>query len=101
MAYSNFEFLEEEFPILFNIGQSAEYNLYSDPNVTMVKMRQFGEKATEGALCLYTHQDSNLRPTFFRTDFYLCRYPEPESNRNEALKQFKNKLQNLLDFKSK
>ena len=45
MAYSNFAFLEEEYPILFNIGQSAEYNLYSDPNITLVKMRQFGEKA--------------------------------------------------------
>ncbi|WP_256010211.1 type I restriction-modification system endonuclease [Desertivirga xinjiangensis] len=44
MSQSNFEFLEEEFAILFNLGQSAEYNLYADPNVTLVKMRQFGEK---------------------------------------------------------
>lgn len=44
MSQSNFKFLEEEFPILFNLGLTAEYNLYSDPNITLVKMRQFGEK---------------------------------------------------------
>lgn len=43
MLQSNFEFLEEEFPILSNLGQSAEYNLHSDPNITLVKLRQFGE----------------------------------------------------------
>ena len=43
MSQSNFEFLEEEFPILYNIGQSAEYNLHVDPNTALFKIRQFGE----------------------------------------------------------
>jgi type I restriction enzyme R subunit len=44
---SNFQFLESEFPILFNIGQGAEFNLYQDPIVCFFKLRQFGEKITE------------------------------------------------------
>lgn len=47
MKNSNFIFLEEEFPILFNVGQSAEYNLYQDPVTCLFKLRQFGEKVTE------------------------------------------------------
>ncbi len=53
MKQSNFEFLESEFPILFNIGQSAEYNLFEDPNTTLVKLRQFGERLTENVFELH------------------------------------------------
>lgn len=44
---SNFKFIQEEFPILFNIGQVAEYNLHIDPVTTLFKTRLFGEKITE------------------------------------------------------
>ncbi len=44
---SNFSFLEKEFSILANICTSAEYHLYSDPVVTLMKLRQFGERLTE------------------------------------------------------
>jgi type I restriction enzyme R subunit len=44
---SNFLFLEDEFPILFNIGYSAELNLHTDFVVCLFKLRQFGEKITE------------------------------------------------------
>ncbi len=47
MPLSNFRFLEREFPILFNIGYSAELNLHTDPIVCLFKLRQFGEKVTE------------------------------------------------------
>lgn len=47
MNTSNFAYLESEFPILFNIGQSAEFNLYQDPVISLFKLRQFGEKLTE------------------------------------------------------
>lgn len=46
MTPSNFHFLEEEFPILFNLGQSAEYSLHNDPVISLIKIRQFGELAT-------------------------------------------------------
>lgn len=47
MKQSNFTYLQDEYPILFNIGQSAEYNIYSDPVTSLFKMRQFGERLTE------------------------------------------------------
>jgi type I restriction enzyme S subunit len=43
---SNFQFLEQEYPILANIAASAEYNCYADPTVTLFKLRQFGEHIT-------------------------------------------------------
>lgn len=47
MTKSNFSYLENEFPILFNIGQAAEFNLYQDPVTCLFKLRQFGEKLSE------------------------------------------------------
>ena len=47
MNQSNFIFLRKEFPILYNVGKSAEYNLYTDPITTLFKLRQFGERLSE------------------------------------------------------
>lgn len=47
MTQSNFSYLEFEFPILFNIGQAAEFNLYKDPVTCLWKLRQFGERISE------------------------------------------------------
>jgi hypothetical protein len=47
MTQSNFSYLENEFPILFNIGLSAEYNLHQDPVTSLFKLRQFGERLTD------------------------------------------------------
>lgn len=47
MDKSNFSYLEAEFPILFNIGQAAEFNLHQDPITCMFKLRQFGERVSE------------------------------------------------------
>lgn len=44
---SNFHFLEKEYPLLWNISQTAEYNVHIDPVVTIFKVRLFGEKLTE------------------------------------------------------
>jgi type I restriction enzyme R subunit len=44
---SNFEFLENEYPILYQIGVLAEHNLHQDPATSLWKMRVFGEKMTE------------------------------------------------------
>ena len=37
----------KEYPILYNIGQSAEYNLHQDAVTCLFKLRQFGERLTE------------------------------------------------------
>lgn len=55
MEFSNFAFLENEFPILYNIGTSAEYNLYSDPSVSLIKLRVLEEKIVE-----YLFEEHNL-----------------------------------------
>lgn len=47
MSSSNFSFLESEFPLLYNLAQTAEYNLYEDPSTSLYKLRQFGEYMTE------------------------------------------------------
>jgi type I restriction enzyme R subunit len=44
MAVSNFEFLNEKWPILTNLAESAEKNLHQDPNTTLIKLRLFAEK---------------------------------------------------------
>jgi type I restriction enzyme R subunit len=41
---SNFSFLRTEYPILYNVGRSAELHLYSDPVTTLFKLRQFEER---------------------------------------------------------
>ncbi|QNL48950.1 type I restriction-modification system endonuclease [Olivibacter sp. SDN3] len=43
MAETSFHFLEEEFPLLFNLAKAAEYNLYQDPTTSLFKLRQYGE----------------------------------------------------------
>lgn len=40
---SNFEFLQKDYPLLYNIASLAEQYLYSDANTCMFKLRQFGE----------------------------------------------------------
>ena len=47
MTHANFNFLEQEFPLLNNLAQAAEYNLYQDPSTSLYKLRQFGEYMTE------------------------------------------------------
>lgn len=47
MLPSNFSFLEEEFPLLYNLAKAAEFNLYADPATSLMKARQFAEHLTE------------------------------------------------------
>jgi type I restriction enzyme R subunit len=46
MTSLNFSFLQKEYPILYNLTCSAEYNLHVDPVVSLIKLRQFGERIT-------------------------------------------------------
>lgn len=43
MWTSNFTFLKDKWPILQNLGETAEKNIYSDPNTSLYKLRLFGE----------------------------------------------------------
>ena len=43
----NYQYLNQEFPILYNLCQSAEYHLYSDSSIAVIKLRLFGEKLTD------------------------------------------------------
>lgn len=44
MQQTNFYYLQHEFSILYNLATSAEYHLHSDPVISLMKLRQFGEK---------------------------------------------------------
>ncbi|MET1256394.1 type I restriction-modification system endonuclease [Aliikangiella maris] len=44
---SNFEFLKEHDPIFFQLANGAEKGFASDPNMTLVKLRQLGEAFAE------------------------------------------------------
>jgi|GEM_PF-1385429 type I restriction enzyme R subunit len=43
---SNFSFLEAEYPLLFNLGQSAELLYNQDAPSYLAKLRLFSEKLT-------------------------------------------------------
>lgn len=46
MKRSNFQFLENEFPLLLNLAKGAEANLYNDSPISILKLRLFAEKLT-------------------------------------------------------
>lgn len=62
---SNFIFLEERWPLLTSIGNTAEKYLYSDPNSCLIKLGQFGE-------------------SIVRLMFTLDFIPEPEEENSHA-----------------
>lgn len=43
MTTSNFAFLKDKWPVLADLGEMAEHNLYRDPNTTLIKLRIFTE----------------------------------------------------------
>lgn len=49
---SNFTFIEEAFPALFQIGDTAENYIYSDPNSCLIKLGLFGETTVNTMLKL-------------------------------------------------
>ena len=44
---SNFEFLRSEFPALYPLAKEAEFQLYQDSAVALIKLRLFGEKLVD------------------------------------------------------
>ncbi|MGY3745831.1 type I restriction-modification system endonuclease [Vagococcus salmoninarum] len=51
---SNFEILAKDWSFFATLGKQAEDNIYRDPNVTLIKVRQFAEKMTEALFELET-----------------------------------------------
>ncbi|MEL3972055.1 type I restriction-modification system endonuclease [Rossellomorea oryzaecorticis] len=47
---SNFSFLRDGWDVLANLGETAEKNVYQDPQVTLMKLRLFGETMTKFVL---------------------------------------------------
>jgi type I restriction enzyme R subunit len=43
ITVSNFVFLEEKWPVLANLGETAEKNPHHDPNTSLIKLRMYGE----------------------------------------------------------
>ena len=80
MAESNFTYLEKEFPLLFNLVQSAEYNLYTDFPVCIFKLRAFGEKLTE---VLFDRHGISF--PYENTFHNRMNYPEAEPSRYPIL----------------
>jgi type I restriction enzyme R subunit len=50
MTVSNFHFLSNKWDILANLGETAERNVYIDPNTTLMKLRVFAETLTKYVL---------------------------------------------------
>ncbi|WP_453992364.1 type I restriction-modification system endonuclease [Bacillus nitroreducens] len=50
MVESNFNFLSEKWDILANLGETAERNVFIDPNTTLMKLRVFAETLTKYVL---------------------------------------------------
>ena len=73
MADSNFIFLKKEFPILLNIGSAAEYHLYSDPAVTLTKLRVLEEKMVD-----YLFEEHGLEKPYDNTLHARLRMLEDE-----------------------
>lgn len=73
MSSANFHFLEREFPMLFNLACSAEYNLYTDAPVSLIKMRVLEEKIVE-----YIFEEHNLDKPYDNTLHNRIRILEDE-----------------------
>lgn len=104
---ANFTFLEEHDPLFYKIASSAERYFSSDPNITLIKLRQLGEalaqhiaavsgvefdeQTTQSDLLYRINRDLKLEPTI-REMFHLLRVEG-----NKATHQFKTKHKDALD----
>lgn len=70
---SNFDFLENKYPLLANLGRLAENNLYDDPNTTLFKLRLFSEQIVKTIFSTLRlreplQSDHNIRLNILRND---------------------------------
>ena len=48
----NFSYLHQDFPLLAELAETAEQHVYSDPGITLYKLRQFLEAMTQQMISL-------------------------------------------------
>ncbi len=63
MVKSNFDFLHNDFPILYEIGSAAERYIYSDANACIIKLGMFGETLVQFMLQLDRFTPSETEST--------------------------------------
>lgn len=56
--------MKEQWPFFATLGKQAEENIYRDPNVTLIKIRQFAEKMTEALFRLENMTPWNIDKQF-------------------------------------
>ena len=83
---SNF-FLQNQFPLLAELGEKGEHYLYTDPNACLFKLRFLGEKVVE----LMFQYDKEPDPTD-HSQVQRIRYLEAEDYNNRFLYYY---LQNM------
>lgn len=59
MGNSNFDFLSDKWGILANLGETAERNVFIDPNTTLMKLRVFAEALTKYVLAYEEIKETN------------------------------------------
>lgn len=69
MPIANFNFLSERWPILSQLGELAERNVYLDPNTTLFKLRLFGEKVVSYIYAFEDIQESLVNNQDKRINF--------------------------------
>ena len=65
---SNFDFLHDEFPVLYTIGKEAEFQVHHDPAAALFKLSVFGEKLVNR---LFSKHHFSLIATTHGTNFTL------------------------------
>jgi type I restriction enzyme, R subunit len=106
-ANSNFDFLKSHDPIFFDLANSAERAFSSDPNTTLIKLRQLGEamaqdmaarcgiefddKTTQADLLYKVNRELNLEP-IIRQLFHSLRIEG-----NKATHQFRTQHKEALE----
>ncbi|TRY21774.1 DUF4145 domain-containing protein, partial [Geobacillus sp. LEMMJ02] len=68
----NFRFLDEKWGVLAKVGETAERNVYENPNLTISELRKFAETITKYILALEeireekgTDQQERLKVLFY------------------------------------
>lgn len=104
---SNFSFLESHDPIFYQLAHNAETVFATDPNTTLIKLRQFGEaiaqeiatgagiffdeQTSQKDLLFRIHRDLNLDP-LIKDVFHHLRIEG-----NKATHRFKTKHKEAMD----
>ncbi|OOB78994.1 MAG: type I restriction-modification system endonuclease [Epulopiscium sp. Nuni2H_MBin001] len=102
---SNFEFLRKKYPVLYNLGSTAEKYLYTDANSCLIKLGMLSESMVNIMIKLDNVGDNEVDKTQVdRIKFYKCEgmITNDIENMLHALRKARNKAvhENYEDFHS-